>query len=85
SYAHKQAALFSVEENVLQGGFGSAILELLQQHGCTAALTTLGIPDTFVEHGPQDRLRAHYGIDADGIYEAVKQNLQTRLARREET
>lgn len=64
--------LASVEENMLQGGFGSAVLEQLQDAGCTVPLLRLGIPDTFVAHGTQKQQRARYGIDADGIYASVR-------------
>ncbi|MBM4329880.1 MAG: 1-deoxy-D-xylulose-5-phosphate synthase [Deltaproteobacteria bacterium] len=65
--------VITVEENALQGGFGSAVLELLERTGIhSVQVKRLGIPDTFVEHGPQDFLRQKYGIDAQGIYRAVK-------------
>lgn len=64
--------LITVEENVLQGGFGSAVLELLEQKGIfSAKIKRLGIPDTFVEHGPQDFLRHKYGLNAEGIIKAA--------------
>ncbi len=56
----------TVEENVLAGGFGSAVLSLLS-HNVEVNLLRLGIPDEFVEHGPQELLRANYGLDAKGI------------------
>ncbi len=64
--------LITVEENVLQGGFGSAVLELLEQKGISPGkVKRLGIPDTFVEHGPPDLLRGKYGLDAEGIIKAA--------------
>jgi 1-deoxy-D-xylulose-5-phosphate synthase len=57
-----------VEENTLQGGFGGAILESFADHGLThVALKRLGIPDVFIEHGPQDLLRERYKIDTNTI------------------
>jgi 1-deoxy-D-xylulose-5-phosphate synthase len=65
--------IITVEEHVLHGGFGSAVLEVLNRHQLnTVKLCCLGIPDNFVEHGTQKMLRAKYGIDADGIGAAVK-------------
>ena len=65
--------IVTVEENVRQGGFGSAVLECLSDHGVTGfRLKCIGIPDTFVEHGPQDFLRSKHGIDASAIFKAVK-------------
>jgi 1-deoxy-D-xylulose-5-phosphate synthase len=56
----------TVEENVLIGGFGSAVLSLLSSVADISVLP-IGIPDGFVEHGPQEILRANYGLDAEGI------------------
>ncbi|MRR50857.1 MAG: 1-deoxy-D-xylulose-5-phosphate synthase [Rhodocyclaceae bacterium] len=65
--------LLTVEENALQGGFGSAILELLESAGMSEVRTKrLGIPDRFIEHGSQGRLRADLGLDASGIAAAAK-------------
>ena len=65
--------IITVEEHVLHGGFGSAVLEVLNRYQLnTVKLCCLGIPDNFVEHGTQKMLRAKYGIDADGISAAVK-------------
>jgi 1-deoxy-D-xylulose-5-phosphate synthase len=69
--------ILTVEENVLQGGFGSAVLELLAEKDITSVrIKRLGIPDEFVEHATQAQLRQKYGIDEDGIYSAVKAMLE---------
>jgi 1-deoxy-D-xylulose-5-phosphate synthase len=65
--------IITVEENVRQGGFGSAVLECLSDQGITGfRLQCIGIPDTFVEHGSQKILRSKYGIDASNIVNAAK-------------
>lgn len=65
--------IVTVEENVLQGGFGSAVLELLQDNGLTKVkVKRLGIPDQYIEHGTQAQLRSSVGIDAAGIAAAVE-------------
>ncbi len=57
-----------VEENVLSGGFGAAVLELLQKAEVPdVKIKRLGIPDEFVTHGKQDFLRSLYHLDAPGI------------------
>jgi 1-deoxy-D-xylulose-5-phosphate synthase len=57
-----------VEENVLMGGFGGAVLELFQEEGLyDVQVKRLGIPDVFVEQGTQAELRRQYGIDREGI------------------
>jgi 1-deoxy-D-xylulose-5-phosphate synthase len=76
-WAKRTGGILTVEENVLQGGFGSAILELLQQRGfLPAQVKCLGIPDLFVEHGPQALLRAKYGIDENGIFKEAKKMVE---------
>jgi len=76
-WAGKIGKILTVEENVLQGGFGSAVLELLQEEGLSSVdVKRLGIPDLFVEHGPPALLRAKYGIDEAGIYRAVKEMVE---------
>ncbi len=69
--AAKHGRVLTVEENVLAGGFGSAILELLADRGLAVAVKRLGIPDIFVEHGAPAILRQKYGLDADGILQGA--------------
>ncbi len=65
--------LLTVEENVLSGGFGSGVLEFIEEKGITGvSLRRIGIPDTFVRHGTQDELRREFGLDADGIARAAR-------------
>lgn len=64
--------VITMEENVLMGGFGSAVLEALTDAGVgVEKFRRLGIPDNFVEHGPQKLLRTKYGLDAGGLLEAA--------------
>ena len=70
--AEKTGLLVTIEENVLQGGFGSAVLELLREKDCLARVERIGLPDAFVEQGSQPELRARYGIDAAGIVKHIK-------------
>jgi len=65
--------IITVEENVLMGGFGSAVLELLEEKGIRdVSVKRLGIKDEFVEHASQSELRRMCGIDEEGIIEAVQ-------------
>ncbi len=71
--SRKIPRIITVEENVRQGGFGSAVLEYLAEQEITGfRLKCIGIPDTFVEHGAQDFLRSKYGVDASAIFNAAK-------------
>jgi 1-deoxy-D-xylulose-5-phosphate synthase len=72
-WARRTGKVLTVEENVLIGGFGSAVLELFQERGLISIpVKRLGIPDCFVEHGPQSLLREKYGIDENGIFGEAK-------------
>jgi 1-deoxy-D-xylulose-5-phosphate synthase len=64
--------IITVEENTLQAGFGSAVLELLSDHGINDVMVKrLAISDQFVEHGPQNDLRHTYKVDASAIINAA--------------
>ena len=69
--------LVTVEENALQGGFGSAVLELLaEEKAFDIRIKRIGIPDRFIEHGSQAQLRKDLGLDAEGIAATVEAFLQ---------
>ena len=66
--AKKIKKVITVEEHVLAGGFGSAVLEMLGDAGISGVeIRRIGIEDTFVEHGPQADLRQDYGISAEAV------------------
>ncbi len=74
--AREVKCLLTVEESTAMGGFGSAILELLSEKGIINLPTKcLGLPDWFIEQGPQDLLREKYGLTADGVHQQAKQLL----------
>ncbi|RLB40463.1 MAG: 1-deoxy-D-xylulose-5-phosphate synthase [Deltaproteobacteria bacterium] len=61
-----------VEENVLSGGLGSAVLERISDLGIEGVrVKRVGLPDKFVEHGPLAALHQKYGLDVDGIYKGA--------------
>jgi 1-deoxy-D-xylulose-5-phosphate synthase len=65
--------IFTVEENCLIGGFGSAVLEYFNHSGLTGHdLHRIGIPDSFVEHGSTDKLMEILGLHAEGIADSVR-------------
>ena len=77
--ARRCGAVVTVEENALQGGFGSAVLELLADERETAVpVKRIGIPDRFVEHGSQAQLRKDLGLDAEGIATTVEAFLRKK-------
>jgi len=64
--------IITVEDGVLQGGFGSAILEFIDENDYSCKVKRLGIPDRFIEHGTQQELYKQCGFDADSIINQVK-------------
>jgi 1-deoxy-D-xylulose-5-phosphate synthase len=64
--------LVTVEDGTVVGGFGSAVLEFMAQHGYKNDVTILGIPDRLVEHGTPKQLYEEIGIDAAGIARTVR-------------
>jgi 1-deoxy-D-xylulose-5-phosphate synthase len=68
SLAGKIPHIITIEENALQGGFGSAVLELFSDSGINnVVVKRMGMDDRFVEHGPPDALREKYRMDAAAI------------------
>lgn len=63
----------TVEEGCKMGGFGSAVLEALSEACVTVKTKVIGLPDWYIEQGPQDLLRERYGLTTDGIYRSVKE------------
>ncbi len=59
--------IITVEDGTVVGGFGSAVLEFMNEHGYTAEIKIMGIPDRLVEHGSPKQLYDEIGIDANGI------------------
>jgi len=66
-----------VEENVVRGGFGSAVAEMLAEKGICTPLITLGLPDRFMGHGRRNDLLEEVGLSSGGIVQAVKRRLST--------
>ena len=74
--AREVGKIITVEENVLAGGFGSAVREVLGESGSQGVrVKCLGIHDTFVEHGSQAIIRKKYGLDAEGIIQSAREML----------
>jgi len=72
--------ILTVEEQVLAGGFGSAILELANTNGLyDLQIKRLGLPDNFIEHGSQKRMRNIYKLDSHGIAEKALEFVNTKL------
>jgi 1-deoxy-D-xylulose-5-phosphate synthase len=69
----KYKKIITVEDGTVVGGFGSAVLEFMNEQGYKADIKILGIPDRLVEHGTPKQLYDEIGIDANGIAEALRE------------
>ena len=75
-YAGQDTLLVTLEEQAVTGGFGSAVLELYNQHGIDARnVLTIGIADSFVQHGNTARLKEMQGLDVESVVAKVKERL----------
>ena len=72
--AKETKKLFTAEEHSIIGGLGGAVAEVLAEE-CPAPLYRIGVRDTFGESGPAVELLKKYKLDADGIYEQIKENM----------
>ena len=64
--------IITIEDGLISGGFGSAVLEYFASEGLAKSIVRLGVPDRFVEQGTQQELYHECGFDADGICKAVR-------------
>jgi len=72
--------VMTVEENALAGGFGSAVLEALEELGVPAAVKRVGIPDRFIQHATQAEQRSDLGLDEDGLLARYRDHFIGRKA-----
>ena len=74
--AAKFKYVITVEDGVREGGFGSAVIEWMEDNGQHLDIVRLGLPDHFVEHGTVAQLQSIVGIDAEGIRRAIEETLR---------
>lgn len=73
--AAKFKHVITVEDGVREGGFGSAVIEWMEDNGQHLDIVRLGLPDHFVEHGTVAQLQSIVGIDAEGIRRMIEETL----------
>lgn len=71
--ARKYTKIITIEDGIRTGGFGSAILEWMCDHGHNKQIIRMGLPDNFVEHGTVDQLHKIVGIDLESIKKQITQ------------
>jgi 1-deoxy-D-xylulose-5-phosphate synthase len=75
-YGRRCELLVTMEDHVLAGGFGSAVLESLSAQSIDVPVVRIGWPDTFIEHGKVESLRAKYGLTAEAAMARVRPHLK---------
>ena len=74
--------VITIEDGIISGGFGSAILEFMCDHGYTSQVKRLGVPDRFINQGTQQELYKECGFDVDGIIDTVKTLVKPKIFSR---
>jgi len=64
--------IVTIEDGVLLGGFGSAVLEFMADYQYNARMKRIGLPDQFIDHGTTEELFRDFGLDQQGIYKTIK-------------
>ena len=77
-YARKIKNIITLEEATINGGFGSAVIELLGDKGIKANVKRIGVPDKFIEHGKPDIQKKLAGIDKESIKIAISEMLSKK-------
>ena len=71
--------VITVEDGIISGGFGSAIIEFMCDHGYTSQVKRLGVPDRFIDQGTQQELYKECGFDVEAIIETVKNLVKSKV------
>ena len=70
--------IVTLEDHVIAGGFGSAVMELLNEQGCTTPVLRIGWPHQFIEHGREDQLRSKYGLTPEAMTATILNRLNAQ-------
>ncbi|HZY74500.1 MAG TPA: 1-deoxy-D-xylulose-5-phosphate synthase, partial [Edaphobacter sp.] len=81
-YGKRCGLIVTLEDHVLAGGFGSAVLETLNEQEVQVPVVRVGWPDQFIEHGKVDALRLKYGVTAEAALEKARPYLAAMESRR---
>ena len=71
--------IITIEDGVISGGFGSAVIEFMTDNGYHANVKRLGVPDTFIDHGSQLELYKECGFDPDSICRLIRSMITPRV------
>jgi 1-deoxy-D-xylulose-5-phosphate synthase len=76
SIISKFSKIITIEEGVLNGGFGSGVVEWLMDNNYSGKIKRIGIPNEFITHGDRDLLLLEIGLDKSGILKKIKEFLK---------
>jgi 1-deoxy-D-xylulose-5-phosphate synthase len=71
--------IITIEDGVISGGFGSAVIEFMTDNGYQANVKRLGVPDSFIDHGSQAELYRECGYDPDSICKVIRSMISPRV------
>ena len=75
--AKETRLIVTLEDHIITGGFGSAVMELLNEHRCPTPVLRLGWPHQFIEHGSESQLRERYGLTPEAMADTIYSCLQS--------
>jgi 1-deoxy-D-xylulose-5-phosphate synthase len=78
-FGGKCGLVVTLEDHVLAGGFGSAVMEMLNELELQVPVVRVGWPDAFIEHGKVESLRAKYGLTAEAALEKARPYLSKMI------
>ena len=67
--------IVTLEDNVIAGGAGSAVNEMLLKINTNSKILNIGLPDEFIEHGDQEQQKVINGLDGEGITKSIRKKL----------
>ena len=79
-FARNVDVILTLEDHVLMGGFGSAVLEALSDKGIRTPVERIGWPDHFIEHGKPEQLRHKYGLTVEAALGKLRPHLRSAAA-----
>ncbi len=82
TYARRAGVLVTLEDHVLMGGFGSAVVEAITEMQVEVPVVRIGWPDRFIEHGKVEQLRAKYGVSVEAAMEKLAPYLPQAARKR---
>ena len=80
---NKFKKIVTIEDGVIDGGFGSAVLDFMADNNYRIEVVRLGIPDKFIEHGTPEELHAMLGLNTEGLLESFKKIMKEEITTKE--